>query len=343
MKILDDCLSKKSNNLSFIKFFAAILVIFSHSYHVAMGNGDEEPLILLTKGAISLGGVAVIIFLFSSGLYITKSLMVRNDVKGYIKNRLVRIFPLLIVVILLTVFVMGPIVTELPIDKYFKSAETYNYLKYMILIPVYDLPGVFTSNPSSLVNGSLWTLILEVVCYAGVLIAYKTKLLSKTTMKVSFIGLLLISILVWILRIDVLYSFEDYIRPWMLFVMGMIFYVHRDKIKLSLKYTIISIIGLILLGIVGLVNVGMVFFMPYIICSLAYSNIQVGEKLSKLGNYSYAMYLVAFPIQQIVQQYLPNSNFIINTVLSTIFTIILAVILNVFVEEKISNKLLKRS
>lgn len=342
MKTLGDCLGKKSYNLSFIKFLAAILVIYSHSYHVTMGNADKEPLILLTSGAISLGGFAVLIFLFSSGLYITKSLMVKKDIKEYIKNRLVRIFPLLIVVILLTVFVMGPIVTELSVGDYFTSKETYGYLRYMVLLPVYSLPGVFTSNPSSLVNGSLWTLILEVICYLGVLIAYKMKLLSKKPMIVAFAGLIIMSIMVWIMKIDFINSYETYIRPWMIFVMGMIFYVFSNKIKLSWEYTVVSIVGVILFGALGYVNIAMVFFMPYILCSLAYSKYQVSDKIARLGNYSYAMYLVAFPIQQMVCKYLPESNFWINTIVSTIFTIILAIILNVYVEEKISNLLLKK-
>lgn len=342
MKILGDCLSSKSHNLSFLKFLAAIMVIFSHSYHITLGNGDKEPLNALTNGAISFGGFAVIIFMFASGLYITKSLMVRNDVKGYIKNRLVRIFPLLIFVILITVFVMGPIVTELSVKEYFTSGRTYKYLLYIIMIPVYELPGVFVSNPSQLVNGSLWTLILEVICYIGVLIAYKVKLLNKRYMTVASVGLILMSIVIWILRVDVLISFEAYLRPWMVFVMGMIFYVYRDKIKMSLKYTIIAVAGLILFSVVGCVNMGMVFFMPYIICSVAYSKYQVNEKIASLGNYSYAMYLIAFPIQQVIQQYLTECNYLTNTILSAIFTFILAIILNKYVEEKISNLLLKK-
>lgn len=46
---------KKSNNLNLIKFMAAVIVIYHHSYG------------LLSKGGSWFGGFAVVIFLFSSG------------------------------------------------------------------------------------------------------------------------------------------------------------------------------------------------------------------------------------------------------------------------------------
>ena len=54
---------RTSNNLDFLRFFAASLVLFSHSFALIDGKGVKEPLSLLTNGDATCGGVAVTIFL----------------------------------------------------------------------------------------------------------------------------------------------------------------------------------------------------------------------------------------------------------------------------------------
>ena len=72
VRTIRDCIDKKSNNLNLIKFIAAILVIFSHSFRISRNTMD--PLDSFTDGQISFGGVAVALFLFASGFYVTKGL-----------------------------------------------------------------------------------------------------------------------------------------------------------------------------------------------------------------------------------------------------------------------------
>jgi peptidoglycan/LPS O-acetylase OafA/YrhL len=83
--------------------------------------------------------------------------------------RLFRIWPALIVCVLITVFLLGPAVSALSFRAYFANRETWSYLVRDILLNNirYTLPGVFQGNhfPGA-VNGSLWTLPLEVKCYA---------------------------------------------------------------------------------------------------------------------------------------------------------------------------------
>ena len=53
-------------------------------------------------------------------------------------------------------------VTTLPLARYFTDAGTLRYFAgSAILLPVWDLPGVFQTNPGPGVNGSIWTLPIE--------------------------------------------------------------------------------------------------------------------------------------------------------------------------------------
>lgn len=143
----------RDNNINFLRFIAASLVIW---FHMASLLAIPEPYIM----GQGLGPIAVNIFFVLSGYLIAKSWTRSSSFGSYLIRPIARIFPGLAVVILLSVFVMGPIVTSLPLGDYFADAGTWKYLSLIVLAPISNvLPGVFDANPLPYaVNGSLWTL-----------------------------------------------------------------------------------------------------------------------------------------------------------------------------------------
>ena len=67
----------RSNNLTLIKFIAAIMVIWGHA--IILLQQSKDPISLLSRNEFSLGSVAVAIFFFASGFYVTKSLMKKRS------------------------------------------------------------------------------------------------------------------------------------------------------------------------------------------------------------------------------------------------------------------------
>ncbi len=69
---------------------------------------------------------------------------------------------------MLSVGVLGPALTSLPLGEYFSSEYTRGYFSNLALYITYHLPGVFATNrvPYA-VNGSLWTLPVEFAMYLG--------------------------------------------------------------------------------------------------------------------------------------------------------------------------------
>ena len=338
MKI-SDAINKRSNNLNLLKFVAALLVIYSHASAVC-GHSEREGLrILLGSGELTFGGLAVAIFLFSSGLFVTKSL-INSSTKEYVKKRFVRIYPCFLLVLLVSALVMGPLVTSYSVSEYFTSAQTYKYLCYAVLLPVYELPGVFVGNPTNLVNGSLWTIILECICYVGIWIAFKCKMLNQKVLKWIIPVAFVMCVGIFVIKPTFLYQFSSYIRPLFCFLAGVIFYVFQDKIVIKAKYGIGMGLLLIVFCWFDYASMGIILFLPYIICCIAFSKKQCPAVLAKLGNYSYCLYLVAFPIQQIVWQYFDGFGRTIagNTLLSCIFACIVGLLLYHFVEHPIARK-----
>lgn len=99
----------KNVNVDILKFFAAILVMFSHSFYLSANEMDY--LGKFTNDYVNFGALAVSVFFAFSGYYITKSLVNKGN-KKFFRKRLKRIIPCLVVVITLSVFVLGPICSE---------------------------------------------------------------------------------------------------------------------------------------------------------------------------------------------------------------------------------------
>lgn len=71
-----------------------------------------------------------------------------------------------------TALVIGPIFTSLSIEEYFQSRQVYKYLLNAVPYRIeFILSGVFVDLPfQNGVNGSLWTLPIELLCYTYLLL-----------------------------------------------------------------------------------------------------------------------------------------------------------------------------
>lgn len=150
------------NSFDLLRLLSAVAVIL---HHVGPLSGQPALRLAYTDfGALGVGAFFVI-----SGYLVTPSLQRSATIGDYLKKRLLRIEPALIVSLVLTSLVLGAMVTTLPLGAYFSNPQVYLYiLQNALLYPTtYDLPGVFTANPVTAVNPSLWTLRLEFTCYLG--------------------------------------------------------------------------------------------------------------------------------------------------------------------------------
>lgn len=314
----------KSNNLGMLKWIAAILVIYSHCFSVT-GNGND-PLDIVSHGQISFGGLAVAVFFFASGFYVTKSLLTRNSGKDYWISRLVRIYPAFITVLAVTTFILGPVVTSLSVTTYFQSSETYRYLLYIFMVPQYYLPGVFESNPvSGIVNGPLWTMVLEMICYIGIFLAWKLKLTNKKVFTWISVLIGILSVVIFLVRPGVIYTYHIYLRPFFVFMVGMIYYIFQDKIVLHMKTLFIILVLSVMFVAFGYCDFAVVIFLPYILSVFIFNKIQIPERLGQLGNYSYFMYLVAYPIQQTLVHFNPGMGAMVNCLFSILLSMIIGI------------------
>lgn len=263
---------------------------------------EREPLFRFTSEQAHFGKLAVKVFFVISGFLITASYERSRNLRIFARARALRIFPGLTASVIMTAFIIGPLVTTLPLWQYFSSADTYLYLKAIILRNHDLLPGVFEHNAyRGPVNGSLWTLFYEALCYCVVAFLGITHLLKSWVVLVVFVAAQIVFLPEnWTWHRELLNTFLTLFAP---FSAGMLFYIFRDRIRMSPWILAVCIGALLGSSHFTLWNRAFPLFGTYIILYLAFTpGIKLNDFAAR-GDMSYGLYIYAFPAQQCVTQF----------------------------------------
>lgn len=331
-------LSSRENNFDALRLLAAFAVIFSHAYPIRDGAREMEPYWRLS-GYCTFGEIAVAIFFVVSGLLVARSFVSDPNAWSFLRKRLLRILPGLVVCVAFCIFIVGPLFTTGSMRAYFHDPDLLRFARNALLLPArFDLPGVFEqytlADPRSAVNGSLWSLPLEFFMYLGVLALGLTGLLKRKGCLVLLAGALVVQWLI-IERIGfapgtMLYRnrvwFEQLPHLGFLFFGGTLMLLFKDSIVLDWRWfaACIAVIALSwqstfegalkLIGHPELIRHVMTqpphgYFifsvcLPYLVMYLAFLRIPflkpVLQSFTKWGDFSYGVYLYGFPVEQML-------------------------------------------
>lgn len=331
---LSDTVGIKSENLQLTKFIASIMVILSHSFILSTASNEKEWFSILTNDQLTMGSFAVAVFFVCSGYLIPMSLEKSKTAFRFFEARLIRLVPSLFFICLIVMLLCG-FISDLSLPEYYTSLETWGYLRNAVFLKQLDLPGVFTHNIyASTINGPLWTLRLEVICYILCFIAYKLKFFDKKLFAITIPLVFGASYFLWT-QISIAPTLREILRPVLLFYIGMGFWIYREHIRLHFTGFGIALLACVLLFHYGYGQAAMFLCFPYICIMLWFGLPQCPKKLGILGNYSYVIYLWAFPIQQAVIHFHGGAmDSYKNFFLSTAITILISIPTYHFVEKR---------
>jgi peptidoglycan/LPS O-acetylase OafA/YrhL len=298
---------KSKNNFDFLRLFFSVLVIVSHSFPLLYGNNDREPLMRLS-GQMTLGGVSVDMFFIMSGYLIANSWNNTKDVRSFALKRIRRIYPGLFVVNLLCFAVLAPIVSPQHFGIFKAKSIAKFFLNTLRLHGVGALP-VFEGLPwKGVINGSLWSISFEAWCYAGVVVLGVASLIQKRRFVVTtFVLSVLLSAFVQHRGITpngfflegIFGSAEVWVRLLPYFMAGIVYSLYSKEIELKSSYFVPF---LAVIGLSCFVNPGLTITLPtlgaYCLFGFANNPVRYLKDCAKHGDYSYGIYLYAFPIQQ---------------------------------------------
>lgn len=288
-----DAWAAQRNNFNLMRLVAAWLVIYGHAWAITGSSGHD--LLAGLTGFRFAGAIAVDMFFVVSGFLITASLQ-RNSVRGYLISRGLRILPALIACVILTTFVLGPLLTSA--SDYWSQATTWNYflINSSLVASRFQLPGIFTAHPLDVVNGSLWTLPIEAKLYLLLMVAWLLGLLAPSRYTPLWaLAMLAGYVLAWYCS-----PLPDHIQKYAectgFFITGSLLWVNRDRIRLS---------GWLVLGLFAafaLLRGGPWAHLPYF-GLLTYATLYVGLRVRlpmiRSTDLSYGLYLYGWPAQQL--------------------------------------------
>ena len=286
-----------STGFDYLRIVLAIAVVAWHGIKVVSGVDSAE-----WHGSLrSLAGLMLPMFFSLSGFLVAGSLERVSGLCEFLLLRAIRIVPALAVEVLLSALILGACLTTLPLAGYITSDVFHRYFFNIVGHIQYQLPGVFEANPfPGIINLSLWTVPFELECY---LVLSAMMLLGWAKRPWLVVAACLAAILLLTMQAYPLRDEMQYLRPKgkaliLAFVIGVLVYQYRAKILYGHVFAAISaLLALALLSQAWLQYLAL----PFVAYVTVYLGLQTPKKYTFVmrGDYSYGLYLFAFPLQQL--------------------------------------------
>ena len=304
MKYFSDFSDNKNNNFNLIRLVATLIVIYTHCYGMTgrLPNKTEQPIAYFIY---MLENVGVHIFFVVSGFLITRSYLYRKDYLRFLWARVLRIYPGLICAVIFSVFVIGLYDTNLNLKEYIFNKVTIRFIvdNLSLIKTNLELPGVFESSHlvNNHVNGSFWTLPAEARLYLYVCLLGVVGALAKPKLLNVVAASLIIMYIFYPKYIPLISDNTLYYYTSLMFLIGALFYINKDKVPSSGYIVIIlfSVLVYVIYFKYEYKDIIYTVFIPYLVIWFAY-NFPSLHFFNKIGDYSYGMYIYAFPIQQLI-------------------------------------------
>lgn len=324
-----------ANNLDALRVFAALMVIHGHGSVLSGAPGAGI-------WGVPFARVGLDVFFSVSGYLVTASWERNPQLGTFLFKRAMRIFPGLIACVLATVLVLGPLLTALPLGEYLQSRETAAYLGNIVLFSELYLPGVFTGlREHGAVNGSLWSLLPEFACYLTVplfaLMArrFRVAALAGAALLFGAAGLaMFLGALtpISLSHLDLRYALVEV--PF--FLVGAELYLLDRRFGDTLWRADICLLffsgNYIISAWLDWWNLPFEWFtLPYMVLAFGRMSLPIVRRTARFGDFSYGLYLYAFPVQQAVLSVWPQAEYPV--LLCTVLTLPLAALSWHFVEK----------
>lgn len=300
----------RRNSFDVIRMIAAFCVFISHELGMV---GYTEP--ALGPLGITLSSTGLYIFFALSGYLIFKSLERDPRPHRFLAARALRILPASIFNTLFCV-VLGATITTLPQSAYWTDLQTWRYLAHNLPVVTTPtqlfLPGTFADARWPVVNGSVWTIKYEILCYLVVFFAYwivPTRLLSRrNVLAIGTAGL----IAAYVHHIATQanpdgadfygpYNAFNTLRFFMTFAAGA-FCAAAEPLGNRGRFITLSVPALLILfgPSPEFGRAGIILLLVLFVVELGKTTILFSKSYEQIGDLSYGTFLYAYPLQNLI-------------------------------------------
>lgn len=295
-------LPTRLGTLDYYRHAAATAVVYSHAYVL---SGNEANDIFGWTGHFDTAAVAVNFFFALSGYLMFGAVQRSPAWIPFARNRLARLLPGLMVCVLVTTLILGPVETSFEIGEYARARDTLRYLGNMAFLFSPSLPGVFSENPyPDVVNGSLWTLAYEAFCYAAISLTIVVG--SRARVHLAIVAAAACLLFLAVSTLPEPNRYANVARLLASFALGTIA-AHGRKARIWILITlfVITVLSSPGPGLGGRVGAHAAVAIVCIAC------FEVAQLLARIVkplpfDFSFGIYIYSFPIQQLLVQWVPE-------------------------------------
>jgi peptidoglycan/LPS O-acetylase OafA/YrhL len=298
-----DQVQNRPTGFDYMRIGLALSVIVAHSFYLNYGTihaAEREGLLAKFTPLIVPMFFALSGFLVAGSLERAKSLFV------FFGLRVFRIVPALTVEVLLSALILGPLLSEFSLAAYVGDPAFRVYFLNILGEIHYHLPGLFIHNPTTAVNGQLWTVPFELACY--VLLG---ALACVDAYKRGWLLIVIFGVLQALQIVNTIYRFNPNFNGAggstivLCFLAGLLLYRYRKVMvysaPLALAAFVLSMISIEIPNAIRFAPLPMAYFTMYL--GLRSPKL---DKILMSGDYSYGLYLYGYPVQQAVITLLPG-------------------------------------
>jgi peptidoglycan/LPS O-acetylase OafA/YrhL len=328
----------EKDNFNLVRLALSLIVVFAH-----IRDLTAKPEIYYFTYFFD-SDLAIKAFFSISGFLVFKSFVTTDNIYKFAKKRILRIYPAYITSLLFCLIV-GYICSTLNLTNFLFSYETFKYISANLIFMNFlqpNLPNSLSNNPLFALNGSLWTIKIEILFYILTPILI---ILYKKLNIILYITLIILFSSIWILYFkiisDNIYS-EQLIRqlPAQLsyFAIGGIIYLNKIIFNKLNYLTILSCISLIFLDseIISIILKPIFYSIITIFtCTKLYKKIQITKEI----DLSYGIYLFHFPIiQLLIHKDIFNFNIYLGVILTIIMSFTISLLSWLYIERLFKKK-----
>ena len=297
-----------SSGFDYLRLVLAVLIIAVHSCLTSYGLAANNALYDGPLGKFC--NLLVPMFFALSGYLVAGSLERSRTLGMFLGLRVIRIFPALVVEMVLSALVLGPLVTVLPPWIYFSDPLFFSYLLNAVGDVHYLLPGVFADNPwPSVVNGQLWTIPYELYCYGAIAVIALLGLKRWRVLGPLFVVVVTITYLLWVLHgsdNNLVPGTNGVRKPFLVatFLAGVSIYFYRELLPCNWPCGIAALALALALPSTGQ-YAGFLAPVPAAYATVWLGLMNPSRRMLRGSDYSYGIYLYGFALQQTMMHLLP--------------------------------------
>lgn len=304
-------LEETGNLFTPLRMLFAIMVLYSHALMIILGKPYLSSWSQFADFAAHRGLDG---FFILSGYMLTASVLRSDNLRNYSLARVLRIFPGLIVTVLLLWLVVGPLLTSLSLAEYWSHGQTWAFPLLLIsqADPLAGLPGLFEGSPvGGAANGPLWTIRYELLCYLALgglvmLGLFKSRTLILVWATLAVLGGIVYAIFGYSGPGDATLSAMARFAP--AFMIGAGFYAGRDHIPLAPGYIILAIAAALASYGTALFPIMLQIATAWAALALGYVRLPEGlhNRIAYLPDLSYGIYILHWPLGMIFFALMPG-------------------------------------